>query len=95
MRVLVVYPSWLKGTGLRKNGIRNEHTQVSEQHEQGTDVKDCSAMIARAMKKNKQSLFVPWYYQCLPTLSWLFPKVLDHLIVKKTSSNVQAKKNKS
>jgi short-subunit dehydrogenase len=89
VRVLVVYPSWLKGTNLRENGIRSQNLRVSAQHERGTSVARCSRLIANAMKKNKNELFVPWYYQFLPFLAWICPGLLDRLVIKKTRKNVQ------
>jgi short-subunit dehydrogenase len=78
--ILNIYPSWIKGTNLRKNS-----TQKHNSNNDSYNVDICAQKIISAIKNQKSILYIPSYFRLVPIIKSIFPKLLDKIIAKKIS----------
>lgn len=73
--VLVVSPSWMKGTDL-KAVIRTKE----KRKERGLELEDCCQKILRAIEKRKRELLLPRWYRLIGWARLICPKLLDRCV---------------
>ena len=79
--ILIVSPSWIHGTNLRKNAIGQQKKKYyAKSHI--VDVTDCTQKIIAAMEKRKKRLIIPKKLAVLIAIKNLFPNLVDKIIIR-------------
>ena len=85
--ILLVMPSWLKGSDLRKNALAaNGKTMgnLQKKHSSASvSLTDCAGEILAAMRKRKRELIVPSKLRIVPVANQLVPRLVEKIIKKK------------
>lgn len=89
VKLLIVSPSWITGTELRRNALGNGNKNTQAEH--GIDVNICADKIIHAIIANKQELIVPAKYRLVIILEKLLPKTVHRFIKRKVQQETQAK----
>ncbi len=86
--ILMVCPSWIHGTELKKrafyaNNAPDQKT-LSKHKKSGLNLPDCADKIISAMKSGRRELILPHKYSFIPLLKMFAPAWLDRIILAKS-----------
>ena len=84
---MVVYPHWIRGTGMRENALGPDGEAIGDRkrnHSKASIPADeCACKILNALPCRRKSLFIPSKLKYLPALKLLLPPVFHWLIRSK------------
>ena len=87
---MVVYPHWIRGTGMRENALGPDGEAVGDRklsHSNSSIPADvCARKILDALPRRRESLFIPEKLKYLPALKLLLPPFFRWLIRSKIKS---------
>ena len=87
---MIVYPHWIRGTGMRENALGPDGEAVGDRkrsHSNSSIPADvCARKILDALPRRRESLFIPGKLKYLPALKLLLPPVFRWLIRSKIKS---------
>ena len=87
---MVVYPHWIRGTGMRENALGPDGEAVGDRkrsHSNSSIPADvCARKILDALPRRSESLFIPGKLKYLPALKLLLPPFFRWLIRSKIKS---------
>lgn len=87
---MVVYPHWIRGTGMRENALGSDGEAIGDRKrshsESSVPADECARRILDALPGRRESLFIPGKLKYLPALKLLLPPVFRWLIRSKIKS---------
>jgi NAD(P)-dependent dehydrogenase (short-subunit alcohol dehydrogenase family) len=87
---MVVYPHWIRGTGMRENALGPDCEAIGDRkrkHSKSSIPADeCACKVLDALPCRRKSLFIPGKLKYLPALRLLLPPVFHWLIRSKIKS---------
>jgi short-subunit dehydrogenase len=83
--ILMVYPSWLSGTGLRDRALGREAPATARRPNTDSAVPAdiCSEKIVKAILHRKRRITIPAKLKLLPLAAVLLPDVVSHFVSRK------------
>lgn len=78
--ILVVSPTWIKGTNLKKKSVTTN--KVASQLPLGISLEYCAQEIIKGMKARKREIILSPKYKPLIWLRFFIPRLLDFLMIK-------------
>ena len=87
VRLLVVYPHWIRGTNLRENAVDSAGRRIGDRkkthNKDSISAEECATKTIRAMTTGKTELYIPAKLKILPWLRVLTPRLLRRIVSKK------------
>ena len=84
VRFLEAFLGWIRGTNMRSNAFGPDGKKMGEtkrKHSKNSvSVDDCSERIIRAIKNDKNTVYIPWKLKLIPFLDLFFGKYLRNKI---------------